>query len=602
MVTDPKNRPYNLRGSVPRKGHKRKLGDSCLGLSAVDGPNNNFTLDIRTRVDILRTCLSWKESQRVAARHAAHALAELEKHGERVETIVHEGAVDALVPQLHAPIVDEGEGPVACEHEVEKDTAFALGLLAVKLILMLITTSCSFLVNDWRHHQNLCHEQDKSARTSGLQGIDILHVAHENTHIKNCVRMEGGIPPLVKLLESTDGKIYIFKNEANQNQAFIDCKCGVELMRLFVWSIDRGGECSSYFNFMLQSEDAGIHYEAVFGVIGNLVHSSVNIKKEVLAAGALQPVIGLLSSRCQESQREAALLLGQFATTDPECKVNVIQSPDPQLCEMAAFALGHLAQSSQNSHNQAGIVHDGGLRPLLELLDSKNGSLQHNAAFALYGLADNEDNVSDIVREGGVQRLFNGEPVVQASKDCVQKTLKRLEEKIHGWMSNCVLKHLLYLMRSADKIVQRRHIIFIENGKSSVLLEMLTSFINLKLQHDGAHALCTLAKKATAVSPIEVVPLPPTPQVYLGEQYVNSSTLSDVTFLVEGRQFFAHRIALLASSDAFCAMFDSGYMEMEAKDIEIPNISWKVFELMMRVQLFFFSSLLVRNHDNYKQR
>jgi hypothetical protein len=30
------------------------------------------------------------------------------------------------------------------------------------------------------------------------------------------------------------------------------------------------------------------------GVIGNLVHSSVNTKKEVLAAGALQPVIGLL--------------------------------------------------------------------------------------------------------------------------------------------------------------------------------------------------------------------------------------------------------------------------------------------------------------------
>ena len=28
--------------------------------------------------------------------------------------------------------------------------------------------------------------------------------------------------------------------------------------------------------------------------------------------------------------------------------------------------------------------------PLLKLLDSKNGSLQHNAAFALYGLADNE--------------------------------------------------------------------------------------------------------------------------------------------------------------------------------------------------------------------
>ncbi len=32
------------------------------------------------------------------------------------------------------------------------------------------------------------------------------------------------------------------------------------------------------------------------GAIGNLVHSSVNIKKEVLSARALQPVIGLL--RC----------------------------------------------------------------------------------------------------------------------------------------------------------------------------------------------------------------------------------------------------------------------------------------------------------------
>lgn len=44
----------------------------------------------------------------------------------------------------------------------------------------------------------------------------------------------------------------------------------------------------------------------------------------------------------------------------------------------------------QDTHNQAGIAHSGGLVPLLKLLDSRNGSLQHNAAFALYGLADNE--------------------------------------------------------------------------------------------------------------------------------------------------------------------------------------------------------------------
>ncbi len=50
---------------------------------------------------------------------------------------------------------------------------------------------------------------------------------------------------------------------------------------------------------------------------------------------------------------------------------------------------------------QAGVVQNGGLGPLLGLLESKHFNLQHNAAFALYGLADNEDNIADIIREVG---------------------------------------------------------------------------------------------------------------------------------------------------------------------------------------------------------
>lgn len=37
--------------------------------------------------------------------------------------------------------------------------------------------------------------------------------------------------------------------------------------------------------------------------------------------------------------------------------------------------------------------------------------------------------------------------------------------------------------------------------------------------------------------------------------------LSDVAFVVEGKKFHAHRIALLASSDAFRAMFGGDYRE-----------------------------------------
>lgn len=68
----------------------------------------------------------------------------------------------------------------------------------------------------------------------------------------------------------------------------------------------------------------------------------------------------------------------------------------------------------------------------------------------------------------------------------------------------------------------------------------------------------------------------------MGEEYVNNPTLADVAFIVEDRTFHAHRIALLASSNAFRAMFNGGYKERDARSIEIPNIRYDVFELMMR--------------------
>ncbi|XP_015888046.1 ARM REPEAT PROTEIN INTERACTING WITH ABF2 [Ziziphus jujuba] len=580
-----------------RKGQKRKLEEEIeeeREISVSSGDARQALLsEVSAQVNILNSTFSWNESDRASAKRATHVLAELAKNEEVVNVIVEGGAVPALVKHLQAPPFADGDHvPKPYEHEVEKGSAFALGLLAVKpehQQLIVDTGALTYLVNLLKRHRD--GSISRAVNSVIRRAADaITNLAHENSSIKTRVRMEGGIPPLVELLDFTDTKVQraaagalrtlAFKNDDNKNQ-IVECNALPTLI------------------LMLRSEDAAIHYEAV-GVIGNLVHSSPNIKREVLLAGALQPVIGLLSSCCSESQREAALLLGQFAATDSDCKVHIVQrgavrpliemlqSPDVQLREMSAFALGRLAQ---DAHNQAGIAHNGGLVPLLKLLDSKNGSLQHNAAFALYGLADNEDNVSDFIRVGGIQKLQDGEFIVQATKDCVAKTLKRLEEKIHGR----VLNHLLYLMRVGEKNVQRRvalalaHLcspddqrtIFIDSNGLELLLILLGSS-SLKQQLDGAVALFKLANKATTLSPVDAAPPSPTPQVYLGEQYVNNPTLSDVTFLVEGRRFYAHRICLLASSDAFRAMFDGGYREKDARDIEIPNIRWEVFQLMMR--------------------
>lgn len=54
-----------------------------------------------------------------------------------------------------------------------------------------------------------------------------------------------------------------------------------------------------------------------------------------------------------------------------------------------------------------------------------------------------------------------------------------------------------------------------------------------------------------------------------------------MTFIVEGRPFYAHKIALLASSEIFRTMFDGHYREKDATQIPIPNVRWPVFHAMM---------------------
>lgn len=51
------------------------------------------------------------------------------------------------------------------------------------------------------------------------------------------------------------------------------------------------------------------------------------------------------------------------------------------------------------------------------------------------------------------------------------------------------------------------------------------------------------------------------PQTMLGAHMVNNPMSSDVTFVVEGRPFLAHKVQLLNSSEIFRTMFDGHYRE-----------------------------------------
>ncbi|PWA74148.1 ARM repeat protein interacting with ABF2 [Artemisia annua] len=215
------------------------------------------------------------------------------------------------------------------------------------------------------------------------------------------------------------------------------------------------------------------------------------------------------------------------------------------------------------------------------------------AIACLSELAKSEDNLKVMVQSGIVPALLNHLQDTQwpdEAGDFFATAAWPVDNDVEDYEQ--LLSRLLHLMHNADKIVQRRILsglaqfcssnkqeeIFVDNNGLNLLLENLKSFIH---RGEACAALCKLAKR-TCVSPVDAGPPSLTSQVFLGEKYVNNSEFSDVTFMLEGKVFFAHRIVLVASSDAFRAMFDGGYKERDAKVVQIPNIRWETFELMMR--------------------
>ncbi|KAL0888017.1 hypothetical protein Bca101_012000 [Brassica carinata] len=493
----------NLKRKLSRETDAASI---VMQITEVEDEEADLVVSIRQHVEVLNSSFSDRE----AVKGAAAAISSLAKIDENVEMMVENGVIPALVRYLESPWSSaiSANVPKSCDHKLEKDCALSLGLIAaIQPGYQQLIVDAGAIVPTVKllKRRGICLGCMEANAVIRRAADIITNIAHDNPRIKINIRVEGGIPPLVELLNFPDIKVQraaagalrtvSFRNDENKNQI-------VELNALPTLVL------------MLQSEDPSMHGEAI-GAIGNLVHSSPDIKKEVIRAGALQPVIGLLSSTCLETQREAALLIGQFASPDSDCK-----SSDEQVMEMSAFALGRLAQ---DTHNQAGIGQRGGIISLLNLLDVHTGSVQHNAAFALYGLADNEENLADFIKAGGIQRLQDDNFTVQ----------------------------LLYLP-------------------------------SMKQQKYSSRALFELARKASSFAPEDSAPSSPTQRVFLGEEFVNNPTLSDVTFLVDGKQFYAHKICLVASSDIFRAMFDGLYKERNAQNVEIPNISWEVFELMMR--------------------
>ncbi|KAK1789361.1 hypothetical protein P4O66_015290 [Electrophorus voltai] len=84
-------------------------------------------------------------------------------------------------------------------------------------------------------------------------------------------------------------------------------------------------------------------------------------------------------------------------------------------------------------------------------------------------------------------------------------------------------------------------------------------------------------------------PLPPIPEMkvtlsaQLDPHFLNNQEMSDVTFLVEGRPFYGHRVLLITASERFKSLLGSSSAagSQHCKEIEISDVKYNVFQVMM---------------------
>lgn len=82
--------------------------------------------------------------------------------------------------------------------------------------------------------------------------------------------------------------------------------------------------------------------------------------------------------------------------------------------------------------------------------------------------------------------------------------------------------------------------------------------------------------------------------------YINCKDFSDITFQVDNKPYYAHKIVLSSMSEHFRAMFKSGMKESREALIEVPNVSYKTFDTLM--QYFYTGTLKLDAGGNQEEK
>ncbi|MGH0124861.1 UNVERIFIED_CONTAM: hypothetical protein FKN15_017151 [Acipenser sinensis] len=158
--------------------------------------------------------------------------------------------------------------------------------------------------------------------------------------------------------------------------------------------------------------------------------------------------------------------------------------------------------------------------------------------------------------------------------------------KLHSWIESLRSSHLqcrgsvtLTLLREFTAIKEDDYCEELVSEGLPLMFSILRSRKNDAINQQ----LASIFSQCYGKGPLPTIPeIKKTLPAQLDSHFLNNAEMSDVTFLIEGKPFYAHKVLLITASDKFKALVgNSEDKQGRSKSIEITNIKYKIFQLMM---------------------